>query len=117
MTVPKPPAHLDEPGKALWKDAWATGSSWLTDADRSALIQACDLVDERWFLREHVKRSLHDPLNWRNRAGLRTIEQRLTQVLHELGLTPKGRSNLSDVKPDTDADELAQFRHRVAGTK
>lgn len=73
--APEPRRPLDTAGRGLWDEVWRTGGTELIDP--SALLQLCELMDERIALRERV---LSDG-EWRERSALRVLDAQLAAGL------------------------------------
>jgi hypothetical protein len=106
--IPEPPRRLEESGLELWKTAWSLG--WLsTKADITALSILCERMDERDLLRSFV---LDNPEAWRERAGLRKLEDSIEANLKTLLLNPSERlkAGIAEAKPKSAFEELKELR-------
>lgn len=106
--IPEPPRRLEESGLDLWNTAWKLG--WLsTKADITALSILCERMDERDLLRAFV---LDNPEAWRERAGLRKLEDSIEASLKTLLLNPSDRlkAGVAEAKPKSAFEELKELR-------
>ena len=106
--IPEPPRRLEESGIELWNTAWKLG--WLsTKADITALSILCERMDERDLLRAYV---LDNPDAWRERAGLRKLEDSIEASLKTLLLNPSDRlkAGVAEATPKSAFEELKELR-------
>ena len=106
--MPEPPRRLDESGWELWRTLWSLG--WLsTKADLTAASILCERMDERDILRAFV---LNNPEAWRERAGLRKLEDSIEASLRALLLNPSDRlkAGVAEAKPKSAFEEMKELR-------
>lgn len=91
VSIPEPSRPLLRYGREFWDKVWGSGLSWISaNTDAELLLMTCELVDERWNLRVRVMQSN----DWRERRGLRELDDRIIRNLSLLGFTPADRSKL-----------------------
>lgn len=76
--APAPPRPLGQAGRELWRSVWRSGGIEIIDADVLAVV--CEQLDERAALRTSVL----DSGDWRDRAGLRALEDQVRRGLAPL---------------------------------
>ena len=106
--APEPPRRLEESGMELWSQAWKFG--WLsTAADITAVSLLCERLDERDLLRAFV---LDNPEAWRERAGLRKLEDSIEASLKTLLMNPSDRlkAGVAEAKAMSKFEQMAQAR-------
>lgn len=104
--VPDPPRRLEESGLALWNEIWQHG--WLSvSSDLTAVALLCERLDERDLLRAFV---LDNPDAWRERQGLRKLEEQIESSLQVLLLTPTDRlkAGVAEIKAKSKLEELLE---------
>ena len=107
--IPEPLAKLGSPGRATWDRLWTSGATWIsvrTDIEWAQLL--CECVDERAMLRLKV---LADQ-DWRDRVGLRNLEDRIRVMYSLMGFNPvdRGKMGVGEVRPASVLDELRARR-------
>lgn len=105
VSIPEPSRPLLKPGREFWDKVWGAGLQWISaNTDAELLLMTCELVDERWNLRVRVMQSG----DWRERRGLREIDDRIIRNLSLLGFTPADRSKLgvAEVKAISKMEQL-----------
>jgi len=85
-SIPEPPRFLGPHGRAVWDRAWQRGRSWVIETEVELLLLTCEQIDERQALRRRVL-ELND---WRDRAGLRSLDKSIRENLALLGTSPVG---------------------------
>lgn len=106
--VPEPPRRLEESGLELWNMAWQLG--WISQkADITALSLLCERLDERDLLRSFV---LDNPDAWRERAGLRKLEDSIEASLKTLLMNPSDRlkAGVAEAKAKSKFEEMREAR-------
>ena len=106
--VPEPPRRLEESGLELWNMAWQLG--WISQkADITALSLLCERLDERDLLRSFV---LDNPDAWRERAGLRKLEDSIEASLKTLLMNPSDRlkAGVAEAKAKSKFEEMVAAR-------
>lgn len=106
--IPEPPRRLEESGLELWNMAWQLG--WISQkADITALSLLCERLDERDLLRSYV---LDNPDAWRERAGLRKLEDSIEASLKTLLLNPADRlkAGVAEAKAKSKFEEMVAAR-------
>ncbi len=106
--VPEPPRRLEESGLELWNMAWKLG--WISQkADITALSLLCERLDERDLLRSYV---LDNPDAWRERAGLRKLEDSIEASLKTLLMNPADRlkAGVAEAKAKSKFEEMVAAR-------
>lgn len=111
--VPEPSRPLGVDGLALWERMWRSGAPWLRpDIDGELMLLVCELSDERRQLRGRVLRDFGEGKDvWRLRAGLRSLDQQITNVLAQLGFSPTDRAGLGVT--EVQSDGFAELRRRI----
>ena len=90
-SLPEPARPLLKYGREFWDKVWLNGLQWISvNTDSELLLMTCELVDERWNLRVRVMQSN----DWRERRGLRELDDRIIRNLSLMGFTPADRSRL-----------------------
>jgi P27 family predicted phage terminase small subunit len=121
--VPKPPATLDEFGRAYWSMFWDAGRRHLSEKHDAALIErlclACEQVARieawlgtdvsRWFYETANGQMVTHPLIKQKTE----LNAQITAWLSLLGFTPSDRARLGLAEIRV-ANELDQFRRRNA---
>ena len=107
--VPDPPRPLGDPGRGLWDRAWEQGRAWLAESDVEILLLTCEQMDERQRLRVSVLRDG----DWRERAGLRSLDKQIQDGLSMMGFTPSDRSRLG-LAEVTAVSKLEELRGRAS---
>lgn len=112
--TPEPPRPLGPAGRALWERAWEHGSAWIATTDLELLLVTCEQVDERQALRLRVLRDN----DWRERAGLRSLDKCIQDGLGMLGFSPSDRARLgvAEVKVANALEEVRRRRSENART-
>lgn len=113
-TPPTPARPLMAAGTQLWDRAWRYGHRWLAETDVELLLMVCEQMDERTALRIRVIRNN----DWRERAGLRALDNAIADGLAALGFTPEARTRLALGEVQV-ADAIQAFRekaHRLRST-
>jgi hypothetical protein len=106
---PDPHRPLGQAGRDLWNRVWTSGAVWLApNVDSETLLIVCEQIDERQALRVQVLREG----NWRDRSGLRALDNQILSGLAVLGFNPVDRSRLgaAEVKTTSRLDELLARR-------
>lgn len=107
---PEPARPLGQQGRALWDRIWSAGATWLAErVDVEQVLILCERMDERVALRVKVLRDG----DWRERAGLRALEDAITSDLAALAFNPVERSRLgvAEVKAaESTLDKIAARR-------
>jgi len=111
VALPEPPVHLYKAGKELWNTVNRFAASWVNaDVDRTILIVACEVADDRERLKRVLKKDGHFqriPIMTARgdivgeeikihpaRRELRQADATFLRLLSVLGLTPADRSRL-----------------------
>jgi hypothetical protein len=90
-SLPEPQRPLLKYGREFWDKVWLNGLQWISpNTDAEILLMTCELIDERWNLRVRVMQSN----DWRERRGLRDLDDRIIRNLSLMGFTPADRSKL-----------------------
>lgn len=106
--VPEAPRPLGVVGAGMWESVWVS-ASWLDpESDLQAVLVLCETLDERVVLRDRVLQAM----DWRERAGLRALDEQVSQAMDALGLTPRSRSRLAVAVQESPFDELARRKAR-----
>ncbi len=106
--VPTPTRPLGNYGRAVWDRVWFDGRAWLAASDLELVMLVCEQVDERSALRLLVLREGH----WRDRSGLRALDDQIARNLAALAFCPTERSRLglAEVKTVSKLEELRRQR-------
>lgn len=92
FAVPDPPRPLGSEGRRSWDRLWELRRSWIEhDADLEHVLLLCESIDERVGLRVRVLRSN----DWRDRLGLRALDDQIAMLLGQLGLNPADREGIT----------------------
>lgn len=111
--IPEPHRKLSPYGTRLWNAVWTGGAPWLKPSiDAELVLMACELLDERVQLRARV---LSQPDAWRERRGLRELDNQIAKLLGQIGFSPTDRANLGvgEVK----SSEFADLHKRIAAKR
>ena len=108
--IPDPPRPLSSAGRTLWDRAWQSGRAWIAQTDSELLLLVCEQLDERQQLRVQVLREG----DWRDRAGLRSLDKEIADNLSMLGFSPVDRARLgvAEVKVRSALEEVRARRER-----
>ena len=106
--VPLPPRPLGVAGAEMWATVWESASWVDRESDAQAVLVLCEALDERAVLRARVM----DAMDWRERAGLRVLDEQIAALMDRLGLTPRSRDRLAAATRESPFDELARRRAR-----
>ena len=107
----EPIRPLAGPGYDAWQRIAAADAGWISESIDVELLQmVCEQIDERAALRVQVLRNG----DWRDRNGLRAIDQQILTGLSLLGLTPSDRSRIGLQSKVTPSDDLAQVIARLS---
>lgn len=118
--VPEPPRPLGHYGTQTWERLWTNGS-WLSQAELDVALLVCEQVDERVALRSRVIAALAPvggvvpppgPNDWRDRLGLRHLDDAIQTGFSVLGFTPTDRARLLGAGAGDDHDPLEEYRRR-----
>lgn len=101
--LPRPPRPLEPAGMALWSDVHAHGE---VRGNIEEFLRLCEMLDERAGLRKRLTASGE----WRDRVGLRQLDDRIDAALKDLGV----RSLLPDRSGDV-ADDWTVRLARMYG--
>ena len=107
--IPEPRHPLGKYGLEAWNEIWTAGSHWISSATDVAVIQMlCECEDERAMLRLKVLAEQ----DWRDRVGLRKLEEFILVMYSKLGFTPtdRGKMGVGEVRPASVLDELRARR-------
>lgn len=122
--VPKPPAHLQDYGLAIWEEVWTFGGEFYTpENDRILITRYCELHDRREMLLSEITRvgwmvqgqrgeSKINPLF----RALSDAEAQLLSIEKKLGLSPEDRIRLGLAKIE-EKDALDDWLKRQPGGK
>lgn len=86
--IPEPPRYLGPNGRAVWDRAWERGRSWVVETEVELLLLTCEQIDERQILRRRVL----EANDWRERAGLRSLDRLIRENLALLGASAGGET-------------------------
>jgi P27 family predicted phage terminase small subunit len=121
--LPKPPATLDDYGRAYWSMFWKAGRRHLSEDHDSALIELlCQAVENvariNAWLAKDVMRQFYETANGQlvTHPLVKQKQESLAQItawLSLLGFTPSDRARLGLAEIRT-ANELDNFRRRNA---
>ena len=107
--IPQPPAGLEDAGLTLWRRAWSSAITWLSqDSDFSAIENACRIADAL-ALAEGKYRATLDSADGRLLVAL---HKSMAESLSSLRFDPVSRSRLgvAEVKRVSALDELIAKR-------
>jgi hypothetical protein len=109
--IPDPPRPLGPDGLKFWSRLWRMPCPWINpvlDLEHVAIL--CELMDERGMLRLNVLQAG----DWRQRNGLRAIENQMIDMIAALGLNPAERKAIQSGGGERAQDtRLAQIRERT----
>jgi hypothetical protein len=90
--VPDPLRPLMFEGQRQWNRIWSEGAVWLSLHTDIELVQLlCEATDEREVLRSVV---MSGDCEWRDRVGLRSLDDQIKSILSALGFTPVDRTRM-----------------------
>ena len=107
--IPEPPRFLGAHGRAVWDRAWERGRSWVVETEVELLLSACEQVDERQALRRRVL----EANDWRERAGLRSLDKSIRETLTLLA-APAGADMLLSGTLDRESPVASIAARRAA---
>lgn len=122
FVIPKTPTGLYKTGKAVWKQIWTAGQSWLNPEGDYALIKLlCEAADDYDRKRSAINTGLVEEVyltsngSWANHPyvnNLKDLRTQMTAWLSQLGFSPSDRARLgiTETKALSPFDELERRR-------
>lgn len=90
--LPEPARPLGPEGRKSWERIWGLRRAWIErDVDAEHVLLLCESIDERVGLRVRVLRSN----DWRDRLGLRALDDQVASLIGQLGLNPADREGIT----------------------
>lgn len=116
-SMPEPLRPLGLAGRDTWDKILTAGAVWIAGTDLHLLQQICEQLDEQQALRVKVLDPAPRRDQWRDRRGLRMIDDQILKGMTALGLSPAARARLglAQVVAEKIHEETTAKRERHRG--